>query len=69
MSISVFLDLDGTLTNPEQGISRSIIHALRELNLPVPVPAPDGLRWAIGPALLDSFSRLGVADPQKALAL
>lgn len=46
-------DLDGTLTDPFPGISRSIAHALRELE--VPVPGDDALRSWIGPPLLESF--------------
>ena len=33
----VFLDLDGTLTDPERGITRSIAHALAKLGLAPPV--------------------------------
>ena len=65
--MDVFLDLDGTLTDPKLGITRSVAHALKELRLPVP-PADD-LTWVIGPALLDSFSRLGAPDPDRALAI
>ena len=61
-----FLDLDGTLINPYPGISASFIHAMRAMGLPA--PAQDSLRWVVGPALIDSFARLGVADPQRALA-
>ena len=63
--IPVFLDLDGTLTDPKPGITRSIVHALEALGLEA--PNPDSLTWAIGPALVDSFTRLGVPDPQAAL--
>lgn len=62
----VFLDLDGTLTDPRPGITRSIAHALEALGHEV--PDPDSLTWAIGPALVDSFAQLGVSDPQAALA-
>lgn len=61
----VFLDLDGTLTDPKPGITRSIVHALEALGLDA--PDPDSLAWAIGPALVDTFAQLGVADPQAAL--
>lgn len=64
---SIFFDLDGTLTDPKQGISLSVIHALRGLNLPS--PEPDDLDWVIGPSLLDSFGKLNVPDPTQALAL
>lgn len=61
----VFLDLDGTLTDPKPGITKSFIYALEKLGLPT--PAPDDLEWVIGPALLDSFAQLGVEDPQVAV--
>ncbi|MEM6906654.1 MAG: HAD family hydrolase, partial [Pseudomonadota bacterium] len=32
----IFLDLDGTLTDPKPGITRSIRHALTELGLEAP---------------------------------
>lgn len=61
----VFLDLDGTLTDPKPGITRSIVHALEALGHNA--PDPDSLTWAIGPALVDSFARLGVDDAQAVL--
>ena len=63
---TIFLDLDGTLTDPKPGITRSVIHALQKLGLPA--PEEDELKWVIGPALVDSFARLGVSDPDLALA-
>lgn len=65
--MNVFLDLDGTLTDPKRGITQSVAHALNELGLPV--PPPDRLTWVIGPALLDSFAKLGTPDPERALAI
>lgn len=49
----LFWDLDGTLTDPKEGITKSVQHALLRLGLPVP-PADD-LTAFIGPPLLDSF--------------
>lgn len=49
----VFLDLDGTLTDPERGITRSIAHALGKLGRVVPDAGV--LRSCIGPPLADSF--------------
>lgn len=63
----VFLDLDGTLTDPKPGITKSFIYALEKLGLPA--PAPDDLEWVIGPALLDSFAQLHVDDPLAAVDL
>ncbi len=64
---AVFLDLDGTLTDPKPGITRSIVHALETIG--VPAPDADSLTWTIGPALVDTFARLGVDDPQAALSV
>nr|WP_275116188.1 HAD family hydrolase [Aliiroseovarius subalbicans] len=60
------MDLDGTLTDPKPGITGSIAYAMDKLGLPCP-PA-DELTWAIGPALVDTFTLLGAADPEQALA-
>ena len=59
---TIFWDLDGTLTDPKPGITKSFIYALEKLDMPT--PSPDELEWVIGPALLDSFAQLGVNDPQ-----
>jgi phosphoglycolate phosphatase len=50
---AIFFDLDGTLTDPKLGITRSIQYALQKLDLPV--PSQDELTWCIGPPLRDSF--------------
>lgn len=65
--MNVFLDLDGTLTNPYLGATRSIAYALEKLDLPV--PDLDTLGWVIGPAMVDSLAKLGVPDPELAMAL
>jgi len=52
----ICFDLDGTLSDPKLGITRSIQHALRELGRPV--PTADDLIWCIGPPLLGSFKKL-----------
>ncbi|MHA6265791.1 HAD hydrolase-like protein [uncultured Aliiroseovarius sp.] len=62
---TVFWDLDGTLTDPKPGITGSVVKALEALGLDA--PHPDDLEWVIGPALLWSFEKLGVANPQAAL--
>jgi phosphoglycolate phosphatase len=49
----VLLDLDGTLTNPETGITNSIIYALNKLGIEVEDRAT--LHKFIGPPLIDSF--------------
>lgn len=52
----VYFDLDGTLTDPFEGISKSIIYALDKLG--EAPPAEDVLRHLIGPPLLESFESL-----------
>ncbi|MBD3679167.1 MAG: HAD hydrolase-like protein [Rhodobacteraceae bacterium] len=66
MSTTVFLDLDGTLTDSKPGIIGSVRHAMEMVG--EPVPHPDAIDWVIGPPLLDSFRKLGVPDPDLALS-
>jgi phosphoglycolate phosphatase len=54
----VLLDLDGTITDPYEGISGSYRHALASVGYPV--PDHDDLRWAIGPGIRQNIDRLGV---------
>jgi phosphoglycolate phosphatase len=64
----IYFDLDGTLTDPREGITRCIQHALSMLGRAV--PAEDALLWCIGPPLLQSFEKLvGETDAQKAVQL
>ena len=53
---SVFFDLDGTLTDPKIGITRSIRFVLEKLR--VDSPSEDELTWCIGPPLLESFASI-----------
>ncbi|HZZ94801.1 MAG TPA: HAD hydrolase-like protein [Usitatibacter sp.] len=53
---AVLFDLDGTLTDPREGITRSIAHALERMGLQP--PPLDALTFAIGPPLRASFARL-----------
>ncbi|MDO4355636.1 MAG: dTMP kinase [Clostridia bacterium] len=57
-------DLDGTLTQSEEGITRSVAHALSTLGHPVPEMAV--LKRFIGPPLLDSFQRITGLTPDEA---
>jgi phosphoglycolate phosphatase len=60
----VVFDLDGTLSNPLEGFSRSINHALRLQGLPP--REPHELARFIGPPLYDSAVELtGSADPTR----
>ena len=52
----MLLDLDGTLTDNHDGITRSIVHALAALGAPAPDAA--ALAACIGPPLRASFARL-----------
>jgi phosphoglycolate phosphatase len=61
---NIYFDLDGTLTDPKPGITRSIQYALRKLGREA--PSEDALTWCIGPPLRASFVTLlgddGLAD-------
>jgi phosphoglycolate phosphatase len=52
----VYIDLDGTLTDPFEGISNCICYALERLGQAR--PADDELRRFIGPPLLETFEEL-----------
>jgi phosphoglycolate phosphatase len=54
---AIYFDLDGTLTDPKPGITRSIRYALQKLDHPA-IPTEDELTWCIGPPLRASFVRL-----------
>jgi len=57
----LFLDLDGTVTDPRDGIVRCISHALRTLKKPI--PADHALERFIGPPLARTFETLlGTTD-------
>ncbi|MBS1963832.1 MAG: HAD family hydrolase [Bdellovibrionales bacterium] len=68
---TLLFDLDGTLTDPWIGITRSIVYALEKLG--APAPPQRELIWCIGPPLKKSFetllgpARAGEAD--RALSL
>jgi phosphoglycolate phosphatase len=57
---TIYFDLDGTLTNPKPGITRSIQYALERLGQAV--PSGDELTWCIGPPLHASLKRLVGSD-------
>jgi phosphoglycolate phosphatase len=52
----ILFDLDGTLTDPREGITRSIAYALERLG--IEAPPLDALTFAIGPPLRASLARL-----------
>ena len=49
----IFFDLDGTLTDPREGITGSIQYALDKVG--AQVPEKSQLEWCIGPPLRQSF--------------
>jgi phosphoglycolate phosphatase len=53
---AIYFDLDGTLTDPKPGITRSIQYALGKLDCAV--PTEDELTWCIGPPLHASLKKL-----------
>lgn len=59
---ALLFDLDGTLTDPFVGITRSIGYALEKLGRIA--PAAEDLRWCIGPPLQSAFARLLETDDE-----
>ena len=60
LKMNLLFDLDGTLTDPFEGITKCITYALEEMGRPS--PARGDLRWCIGPPLRKSFARLLDSD-------
>ena len=56
MTTHVYFDLDGTLTDPYEGITKCILYALDELGFPH--PDDDYLYGCIGPPLWDTFPEM-----------
>lgn len=61
--LTALVDLDGTLTDPSDGILGGFRFALQRLGAPVPERA--ALTWVIGPPLRQAFPRL-LPDPTPA---
>lgn len=62
---AIFLDLDGTLMDSKPGILtslRSAFLAIGRTDL-----AESDLTWMIGPPFVDSFTKLGLTNPQVAI--
>ena len=57
---NVLFDLDGTLTNPSEGISNGFIYALDKYN--IKVSEKEKLYSFIGPPLFDTFKSIGFTD-------
>ena len=56
MPTHVYFDLDGTLTDPYEGITKCILYALDKLGFPH--PTDEYLHSCIGPSLYDTFPEL-----------
>ena len=56
MPTHVYFDLDGTLTDPYEGITKCILYAVDQLGFPR--PSDEYLRSCIGPPLYDTFPDL-----------
>jgi len=56
----ILFDLDGTLTDPKEGITRSVQYSLRHFG--IEENDLDGLTRFIGPPLRESFGRLGLSS-------
>jgi phosphoglycolate phosphatase len=61
---NILFDLDGTLTDPKEGITRSIKYALDKLGKPV--PSTEELLWCIGPPLKESLKKILKSDDDTA---
>lgn len=57
---AVLFDLDGTLTDPAEGITGAFRHAVASVGHPAEDDAD--LTWIIGPAVRDNLSRYGLPD-------
>lgn len=61
-----FFDLDGTLTDPKEGITKCVMYALGFFG--IHENDPDKLTAYIGPPLIDSFSGIAGLSPEDARA-
>ncbi len=63
----IILDLDGTITNSEEGITKSVEYALSKFG--IKVTDPKKLTAFIGPPLIDGFKTFcGFSEPEAILA-
>jgi len=60
----ILFDLDGTLTDPKEGITRCVQYALKHFG--IDEPDPNALTHFIGPPLVQSFREFYGFDEQKA---
>ena len=69
MAMTILFDLDGTLTDPKTGITKSVRYALHSFG--IEVQNLDELTKFIGPPLKDSFEKyygFSASDTEKAIA-
>ena len=65
---TILFDLDGTLTDPKEGITRSVAYALEHFG--IKVDDLDTLTKFIGPPLVDSFSGFyGMSEEDSLIAV
>ena len=62
---ALLFDLDGTLTDPFVGITRSVQYAMQKLGRMAPLA--DDLRWCIGPPLKSAFATLLETNDEAAM--
>lgn len=62
---AILFDLDGTLTDPFVGITRSLQYAMEKMGRIV--PAAEDLRWCIGPPIKAGFRLLLGTDDEAAI--
>jgi len=62
----VLFDLDGTLTDPQIGITTSVKYAL--MHEGIAIPEGDNLTWVIGPPLQESFQTLAASADEVILS-
>ena len=61
---AIFFDLDGTLTESGEGITKSVQYALEKLGVSAPDLEP--LKVFVGPPLLDQFMKYAGFDKDTA---
>ncbi len=63
----IFLDLDGTITNPKSGITKSVAKSLDYFS--IPYDGLDSLTSFIGPPLDSSFATYGLKEAEISMAI
>lgn len=57
----VYLDLDGTLTDPWEGISKSLVYSIEPWGITLD---DETIRPLVGPPLRDTYAKLGLSDAE-----